>query len=244
MNILFIGGDFGRNQNEIRSSGYVNKLFNNLSKDFLNNNIKNNLRLINGGNIEELKNEVNNLSNIDILFWFPNISNDEDKLLPLIKSQNPKLYLIQSKYNGGRYSFLQLVARALQSKANLLVEFNKDQNKNITSKIIDPLGNVFYNGSSIEDLSKNLVIRLIKLINFTRQETKSVDSTVNNIVPEETEFFQVIENYGDTFHNLIHAINQDRFLGNASFRKYRFRCSYGFPSFKENRTIFVSRRLY
>jgi ribulose-5-phosphate 4-epimerase/fuculose-1-phosphate aldolase len=76
---------------------------------------------------------------------------------------------------------------------------------------------------------------------MTRQATISI-SEENEDIPEEKEFFELIENYGDKFHQLIHAANQSRFLGNVSFRDYRFRCSYGFPSFKDKNTIFVSKR--
>lgn len=241
-NIVIVGGDFhSLSTSELKKSGFITKFSIEIRNIFDEMNEKVIIKTINGGKVNDLLEVKDNIKDIDVLFWFPNISNEEVKILPELKKINPFLYLIQSKYNGDRYSFLQLVARALQSKSNLLLEFNKLENGMINSTILDPLGNVYYNGTDIKNMSQKLIKRLLFLMSMKRQGT--IEEKIENYnVPEEKEFFKVVENYGETFHELIHAINQDRFLGNASFRKYRFRCSYGFPSFKEENTIFVSKR--
>ncbi len=47
----------------------------------------------------------------------------------------------------------------------------------------------------------------------------------------------MIKSYAEIFHELIHPENAERFMGNASFR-----CMRGFPSYRKDGVIFVSRR--
>jgi len=57
------------------------------------------------------------------------------------------------------------------------------------------------------------------------------------VVPDETHFFGLIKSYADRFHELIHAANSERMLGNACFR-----CERGFPGVKRDGQVYVSRR--
>jgi len=78
--------------------------------------------------------------------------------------------------------------------------------------------------------------RVNDLLKIRRVPSKSISDNVPSI-PDDPKFFEYIKNYADRFHELIHAVNQDRLLGNASFR-----CERGFPSFKSDDLVFVSRR--
>jgi len=174
----------------------------------------------------------------DIVFWFANVSNDEDKLRD-VKAINPKCTLVTSKRNDdNKYTFAELISRALAIKANLTIEFSKHDDK-FNMMLFDPLGNVFYDGFDVEVMCEYLIQRVGQLQQFTRVPTIQETELPTPEVPEETEFFEFAHDCADIFNNLIRpAKGTERFLGNMSFR-----CQNGFPSFRgENGIIYVSRR--
>lgn len=195
---------------------------------------------VNGGWVEDLHKEIlPSVLGFDVVLWFANVSNDEVKLRD-VKAINPKCILITSKRNDdGKYTFAELISRALAIKANLTIEFSKDPDGLFNMMLFDPLGNVFYNGFMVDELCTKLLDRTKQLLMFTR--VPSVQDTTQEapVVSEETEFFNFAHSCADIFHNLIRpAKGTERFLGNMSFR-----CQNGFPSFRgENGMIYVSRR--
>lgn len=197
------------------------------------------ITLFNGGLVTSLHNIIlPSVVNYDVVFWIANVSNEEDKLRD-VKSVNPKCILITSKRNDySKYTFAELISRALAIKANLTIEFSKHEDK-FNMMLFDPLGNVFYDGLDVNELCINLVHRIRQLFNFTRVPTIQETTLPIPGVPEETEFFDFAHNCADIFHNLIRpAKGTERFLGNMSFR-----CQNGFPSFRgENGIVYVSRR--
>lgn len=235
--VLVVGGTFDREGG--RPSGLVKKISEQMQSrnDF-------STTIINGGTIEYLHSEVFNMVvDYNIVLWFANVSNDEFKLRD-VKSLNPKCILITSKRNDdNKYTFAELISRALAIKANLTVEFSKVEDKfNMT--VFDPLGNVFYSGMNIDDMTNSMMNRALKLTTFTRVPSVKVESEDSEMpeVPKKAEFlefFSFAHNCADIFHNLIRpARGTERFLGNMSFR-----CQNGFPSFKgEDGIIYVSRR--
>ena len=194
---------------------------------------------VNGGWIEDLHEEIlPSVLGFDVVLWFANVSNDEVKLRD-VKSINPKCILITSKRNDdGKYTFAELISRALAIKANLTIEFSKDPDGLFNMMLFDPLGNVFYDGFMVDELCTKLLDRTKQLLMFTRVPSVQ-DTNEAPAVPEETEFFSFAHSCADIFHNLIRpAKGTERFLGNMSFR-----CQNGFPSFRgENGIIYVSRR--
>lgn len=65
----------------------------------------------------------------------------------------------------------------------------------------------------------------------------SIHNLPHITVPENNEFFNIVRNHSNTYSNLTQGINPQRFLGNCSFR-----CESGFPSFRKDGYIYVSRR--
>lgn len=194
---------------------------------------------VNGGWVEDLHDEIlPSVLGYDIVLWFANVSNDEVKLRD-VKSINPRCILITSKRNDGRkYTFAELISRALAIKANLTIEFSKDPDGLFNMMLFDPLGNVFYDGFVVDEMCTKLLDRAKQLLMFTRVPSVQ-DTNEAPAVPEETDFFNFAHRCADIFHNLIRpAKGTERFLGNMSFR-----CQNGFPSFRgENGIIYVSRR--
>jgi hypothetical protein len=233
--LLIVGGTFDREGG--RSSGLIRSMLegihNHGAADF-------DIAAANGGTIEDLQ-QVLLPSVVDykVVLWFANVSNDEVKLRD-VKAINPKCILITSKRNdGGKYTFAELISRALAIKANLTIEFSKDPDGLFNMMLFDPLGNVFYDGFMVDEMCAALLSRTKKLLEFTRVPTIQETMLNRPEIPDESEFFSFAHSCADIFHNLIRpAKGTERFLGNMSFR-----CQNGFPSFRgEDGIIYVSRR--
>lgn len=230
--VLIVGGTFDSEGG--RPSKLINSIYNEIAVAFGRE-----VTLFNGGLVTSLHNIIlPAVTNYDVVLWFANVPNDVDKLRD-VKAINPKAILITSKRNDdNKYTFAELISRALSIKANLTIEFSKHEDK-FNMMLFDPLGNVFYDGFEVEELCKKLVSRTKRLLTFTRVPTVHDADNEAPVVPDETEFFNFAHDCADIFHNLIRpAKGTERFLGNMSFR-----CQNGFPSFRgDNGIIYVSRR--
>ena len=230
MKYLLVGGTFDREEG--RTSGYLKKVHEYLSLlvDPMD------ITVYNGGNISTLHELVEHAVELaSVVIWFPKLDNSESKLVGHVKKNNPTCMLVASKFNDGKYEDIDVVARALQVKANLIVEFSKP-NSLFESKILDPLGNIFYQGSDIAQLTIKMIKRVVELRNFTRIPSMRVQPYFE--AANEPEFFDIATDYADVFHTLIHGVHPTRFMGNLSFR-----CTHGFPSFRaKNDRIYVSKR--
>jgi len=231
MNILFVGGTFDDTGG--KASGYMTKLSSAVHRIFQSQMKDGDSFVIqNGGN-------YNDLSAIscacDLLFWFPNIPNDKPKIVDNIKMSYPKMILVESKNNKQeKYTHFHLIARMLKHKTNLMIEFTGTR---VTcASILDPLGNAFtMHDDNIDSVAVRLASRCIELLSFTRVKSVSIGGAIQ--CDDIPEFFKIVRERSDTFHELIHAANTSRFLGNISFR-----CESGFPSLRRGDLIFVSQR--
>jgi len=228
---LFITGKFDDNGG--RESKIGNILFKGMD---LTDTI--NCEYHNGGSFAELETIVDRVQEYNTIYWFPDITNDKVKLVKKIKEKNNACVLVTSKRNTeGKYSFADLVHHALGNKSNLFVEITEEGGR-YQGRVIDPLGNVFLDHNTDFTLVGKVVAkRANELSRYTRIGSRQIGERKN--IPTDNDFFQVIKEYGETFHNLIHAHPDavNRFFGNASFR-----CERGFPSFKEGNLIYVSQR--
>lgn len=126
----------------------------------------------------------------------------------------------------------------LRVKANLCLVIDKKDNQ-FNCRLIDPLGNLFYEGEDFFSAGKVAAQRADKLSQFTRVESRMIYGTENaeEANPPE-EFLSIIHKFAKRFDELTDRPKTvSRFLGNASFR-----CSHGFPAFRGKDRIFVSRR--
>ena len=230
--VLIVGGTFDNEGG--RPSKLIYKIYDEFKKEPLFD-----VTYANGGLVSDLHSCIlPDVVNYNVVLWFANVSNDEDKLRD-VKAINPKAILITSKRNdGNKYTFAELISRALAIKANLTVEFSKQDDK-FNMVLFDPLGNVFYDGLEVVDMCAHMMHRIGQLLTFTRVPSiRDIENEVP-VVPEEVTFFEFAHSCADIFHNLIRpAKGTERFLGNMSFR-----CQNGFPSFRgENGIVYVSRR--
>lgn len=230
--VLIVGGTYDK------EGGKPSKLIYNIHQEFMKERdfIT---TCTNGGPVSGLHDLVlPSVAAYDVVLWFANVPNAEDKIRD-VKAINPKTILITSKRNDdSKYTFAELISRALAIKANLTVEFSKQDDK-FNMMLFDPLGNVFYDGIEVSEFCSRLITRTKQLLDFTR--VPSIKDTENAVpaVPEETEFFNFAHECADIFHNLIRpAKGTERFLGNMSFR-----CQNGFPSFRgKDDIVYVSKR--
>ena len=124
-------------------------------------------------------------------------------------------------------------------------------------KLFDPLGNVWYEGSDIKECCQKLMDRLNFIKRITRESTVSSEENIGAlawffnmfkeemyksqntpVVPIKNTFLNIVKQYASKFAEATFETKYvKRFLGNASFR-----CPKGFPSFREGKYIFVSKR--
>ncbi len=231
--VLVVGGTFDREGG--RPSSMAASIIDCIRKD-----PEIDVTAVNGGLVDDLCQEIlPAVVDFKVVLWFANVSNDETKFRD-VKAINPKCILVTSKRNDdNKYTFAELINRALAIKANLTIEFSKDSSGLFNMMLFDPLGNVFYDGFNIAEMCSYLTCRIHQLLAFTRVPTVQETALAFPTVPNETQFFNFAHSCADIFHNLIRpAKGTERFLGNMSFR-----CQNGFPSFRgENGIVYVSRR--
>lgn len=242
--ILFVGGNWDL------FGGKESKIVNEFAKYLPN------VTVYNGGNYNDL-NKILELSiNYDTVIWWANVSNELPKIRN-VKDINYKTMLVSSKRNiDNKYSFQDLLQRSFALKSNLTIEFSK-KNDLYSMKLFDPLGNVWYEGTNIKECAKELIDRLNFIKSITRESTISKEenngalawffnmfkeeiykSDSNPIIPVKEVFLNLVKEYASKFAEATFETKDvKRFLGNASFR-----CPKGFPSFRDGKYIFVSKR--
>lgn len=241
--ILFVGGTWDLNGG--KSSKIVAEFAKFIKAD-----------VYNGGNYNDLKEILESCTLYDVVIWWANVDNNLPKIRN-VKEINYKTMLVSSKRNvDNKYSFQDLLQRSFALKANLTVEFTL-QNGVYNMMLFDPLGNVWYDGTDIKSCAQKMLERLDFIKSITRVSTVSAEEDVgvlawffnmfksemyksldNPVVPIKEEFLGIVKNYAVKLARATFQTNDvKRFLGNASFR-----CPKGFPSFRDGKYIFVSRR--
>lgn len=129
MKILIVGGTFNTEKNSDNTYGKASGLINKLAAAINVYNTANSkfetIDIYNGGNYADLDNILNSTPNYDIVFWFANVDNELPKIRD-VKTIAPLTLLITSKRNdNNKYTFQELIQRALASKSNLVFEFSK-----------------------------------------------------------------------------------------------------------------------
>ena len=103
MKALFVGGTVDNGVG--RPSGYISRMASIATSIFPSCHIHN------GGNVRDLDVLAAGAGFFDCIFWMCDVDNSHDKFLPSIKKTHPGVFLIQSKFNGGRYTDADLYAR-------------------------------------------------------------------------------------------------------------------------------------
>ena len=242
--ILFVGGNWDL------EGGKQSKIINEFAKNLPDATV------FNGGNYNDLNDILESCIKYDVVIWWANVPNELPKIRN-VKDINYKTMLVSSKRNvDNKYSFQDLLQRSFTLKSNLTIEFSKN-NDLYSMRLFDPLGNVWYEGTSIKECSEELLDRLNFIKGITRESTISSEESVgalawffnmfkeemyksdnNPAIPVKKVFLNLVKEYASKFAEATFETKDvKRFLGNASFR-----CPKGFPSFREGKYIFVSKR--
>lgn len=233
MEILIVGGTFDHDE------GKPSKIIDTLAQTFVkeaereNNVDVKGISVLNGGNLSELHNI--DFRECDVLFWAPNISNNEAKIIPDIKTKNPKLLLISSKrVVEKRYTEGDIVGRLLKTKSNLGVMITKHDDT-YRFRLMDPLGNCHVDTLSVEQLASSMFLRILELRSMTRIGCRRIGDRRDFQV--DPEFVKFVKHSATEFTKYVNAVNPNRLLGNASTR-----CMFGFPAERADGRVFVTQR--
>ena len=226
--ILFVAGRFSPDGG--RPSGYMAKLSQAAGEH---------ADVVNGGTFDDLVRLIERARDYKALWWMPDVSNDEPKLVKGIKDAAPRTVLVISKNNtAGKYGYVDIVARMLAARANLSLVIETPAP--FQASVLDPLGNSYaLLESDPAAVGRALLSRTLELAAFTRTSSRQVGPARPAPRDEEAEaFYACIRGYAERFHELVHGANPSRFLGNAAFR-----CTKGgFPAFRRDGVIHISRR--
>lgn len=268
--MLIVAGNWAQDKKDARPSGVMRKL----AAALIGSKMKfAKFDMRNGGDYDELARLRDRIGGYDFVIWAPNVDNDMEKVMP-DKTKHPETIIVTTKNNrSGKYSFQELIQRALVTKSNLVIEITDSERfKNTLSfkdtlsfRLIDPLMNMYYEGTDVKTLAEKIASRLAYLKRITRQKTyqETADKSLvlkwyfdsfseemkqadkNIAVPPQEKFLELVHGYADIFTGLMPPlVNQERFIGNCSMKPNPVigRCSKSMPSFRQDGVVFVSKR--
>jgi hypothetical protein len=137
MKTLIVGGNFG---DAPKKSSIVDKISNKFIESFN----------INGGKLDDLPFKIDS----DLIIWMPNISNETKKQYPFKSVGN---VLIVSKVMREGYTRLDAVSRIFKMRGNAVIAIYKEDI--FRFELIDALGNIWYNGSDIKNLTDKIKLQ-------------------------------------------------------------------------------------
>ena len=214
--IQIVGGNIGINP---KVSSIVNKLSDILDADIVKN----------GGWIEDLPIELSS----DLILWMPNIVNEEPKHYPHKKVGS---VLICSKVMREGYRKIDAVSRIFKLHGNAVIAIYKDTTPFIF-ELIDALGNVWYKGSDLSELSK----AILKFYDFTKEAVRVQTKREDIDIHLDNEILNTLD--GLIQINIKLQKHIETSCGNRFFGNISTRCQKLFPSFKINSNyMFVSPR--
>lgn len=191
----------------------------------------------NGGNYSALLKIAENSGKYDAVIWLAKIPEDKPRISATLKEYGNFVFVSSKRNLNQKLTTFDIVSDALKIKSNLVLEFKKSQDK-YSARVLDPLGNAFLDWSNDFDLvGKVLGKRTKELLGYTRVRSECVGENLSREV--DKNFLELIREYAGSFSNFIndHPEAMGRFMGNASFR-----CTKGFPSYRKDGLIYVSRR--
>lgn len=206
--------------------------------------------IFNGGDTDKILETVEK-GNYNIVFWFVK-DIDDDTVLFRIKQTNFKIILIVCETIGNE-PFMAALGQIFKVKINLLFLYDEG-----IFKCIDPLGNLWYEGKSIEECIQKSVDRINFLNGIKRESTIQADEEIgslawyfnqfkqeyvqnNDITKEEvdeSELLELVKKYAKVYtKETTHSDDVEKVLANPGFR-----CIKGLPSFRHRDVIYVTKR--
>jgi hypothetical protein len=223
MKKMIVGGDF---KTLSKVSSVVTKIAYFLAGEENSENRQTNLKLFNGGKPEDLENI--SVAGNDLIIWMPNIDNEVAKHYP---KKDVGSVLICSKVLRDNRDELDAITRIFKMNGNAVIAIIPGEK--FTFKLIDALGNVWYNGKSIMEL----VDAIWRIYAWTKASirTRTEKGEFNNYRIDSVNLVKLAELnkiVADKFE-----VSCGRFFGNSSTR-----CAKLYPSGHNADYLFVSAR--
>lgn len=219
MKILLVGGNFGTAL-EKRESSILKKMYLEFESP------ASEIDIINGGKLTDLPDII---GGYDLVLWMVNIDNAEPKHYP---SKDPGAVLICSKVMREGYTRIDSLSRIFKMHGNAVIEIYKDSQL-YKFKLVDALGNEWYDGYDICALVKEL----LKFYIFTKSAIR-IQTTQIKEESEVTLNLCKLIGLNKKLQEYIMTSCGDRFFGNLSTR-----CTKLFPSMRKDvETMYVSPR--
>ena len=213
MKTLIVGGDFGDTP---KPSSVVNKI-----AEFIKGS-----DVMNGGSLSKIQNI--DLEPYDLILWFPNMSNDIEKIYPKKKQG---AVLICSKVMREEYTDVDAVERIFKMNANAVLSI-RSNTRPFSFKLIDALGNSWIETSDLDFLSHEIA----KLYVFTSKSIRLNSVSVSKKRIDLSHLEEFVE-----LNKLVADKSEEmggRYFGNCSTR-----CEKMFPSTRlSGNQIVVSKR--
>jgi hypothetical protein len=207
MKKIVIGGDFSDDGG--KPSSVIYKLTNILNSD-----------ITNGGSINDLETNANDLKGYDLIIWGPNITNEIEKIYP---KKDTGSVLICTKVMRENRDFGDAVARVFKMNANAVIAIDSTE-KPFKFTLIDALGNVWCSTSDLNELASRIEDLYDWSSSSFRTKTKSVEFTSEEQPKVNlNRLCDLVKRIADNVENE----RGGRYFGNVSTR-----CSKLFPSYR------------
>jgi hypothetical protein len=168
----------------------------------------------------------------DLIIWMPDIPNEEAKHYP-IKSGGA--VLICSKVMRDGYSKVDAVSRIFKMHGNAVIAISKQMSL-YNFELIDALGNTWYNGTDLQELSCAISIFYLFTKEAVRVRSKWVPLKIRKSSQDLNNLSRILS-VNATLKDSIMTQCGSRFFGNISTR-----CQNLFPTVRSKTGIYVSPR--
>lgn len=194
--------------------------------------------------VENINRET--LSEYDVIFY-----DGEDDMAYHIKEKAPLSMLVT--FVSSKVAAKPLMQFVLATKSNLTI---KEEDERYI--VLDPLGNLWYEGENKEEMLEKVLNRLSFLKSITRQNTISAKNNLLALnwyfdkfkqeefraedtiaIPDASDFLEILRNYSKVFHKLMGDVP----LIISKKSPQVFRCEKGMPSFRCGKYVVVSKRV-
>jgi len=204
---LIIGGNF--DDAEQKASSVMYKLSEALKSD-----------IVNGGSLNDLEANANDLKGYSLVLWAPNITNDVEKIYP---KKDTGTVLICTKVMRENRDFGGAVARVFKMNANAVIAIDNSE-KPFKFTLIDALGNVWCDTSDLTELAA-------KIEDLYAWSSDSIRIKTTQTVFSEEEIQKVdLERLCGVVKRIADKVENER--GGRYFGNVSTRCSKLFPTYR------------
>lgn len=226
LELLVIGGVFNENGGAV--SSFADALVERFRTQF-------SIESRNGGTLEQLEKVIQSSDRFPAVVWLAHV--DDSSYVSRIKATNKRCLLVQARRNDRKmHTIDEIVADMIESRTNLYLVIDHDTKK-FDFKVIDALGNLWYQGAEAAEVIRRLKWYISYMLDLTRLSIVASDPDKKEMVVEE-DFIKIVRLYSAMFK----AVSGKTIAGEPAFDEARFRYLHGYPSIRMNDTVLISSR--